>query len=175
MENSIVEILALDEEVVGELTELLVEVVNDGASIGFLAPLEPGKAREYWLSVPGAGVRLLQARRNGKLVGTVQLQLCMKENGSHRAEVAKLMVHRAVRRAGVAKSLMAALEKLAQDDDRKLLVLDTRARDPSNLLYQSLGYIGAGSIPAYARSSAGGYDATVFYYKFLDEALFHAP
>ncbi len=48
-----------------------------------------------------------------------------------------------------------------------LLVLDTREKDPSNLLYASLGFAEAGRIPAYAESADGGFDASVFYYKKL--------
>ena len=56
---------------------------------------------------------------------------------------------------------------MAKQEGRSLLVLDTREKDPSNLLYASLGFAEAGRIPAYAESADGGFDASVFYYKKL--------
>ena len=36
---------------------------------------------------------LVVAERDGRIVGTVQLQPAESENGAHRGEVAKLLVH----------------------------------------------------------------------------------
>jgi ribosomal protein S18 acetylase RimI-like enzyme len=91
----------------------------------------------------------------------------MRANGLHRAEVAKLMVHRAARRRGIARALMLALEDHARRLGRTTLVLDTRQGDPSERLYQSLGYQLAGAIPEYARSADGTLDATAIYYRLL--------
>lgn len=152
-------------ETAGELAEMLIDVVEDGASIGFLPPLSLSEAASYWESVPGEGVILLVARMNGIIAGTVQLHLCMKPNGAHRAEVAKLMTHSQYRRAGIGRALMQAVEERARQDDRTLLVLDTREGDPSNLLYGSLGYTLAGTIPSYSKSANGSLDGTNYYYK----------
>ncbi|WP_138754413.1 GNAT family N-acetyltransferase [Paenibacillus sinopodophylli] len=147
------------------LATLLVDVVDEGASIGFLPPLSHEEALAYWSSVMSDEVVLWIVEQNGETVGSVQLHLCQKANGSHRAEIAKLMVHPKARRIGIARLLMNAAEDRAKLEDRSLLVLDTRAGDPSNLLYQSLGYVEAGRIPNYARSADGGFDDTIYYYK----------
>ena len=149
------------------LSELLVAVVQDGASVGFLPPISPAEAKAYWEGALDPGVRLWIAELEGRAAGTVQLQLAMKPNGSHRAEIAKLMVHPDFRRLGLARRLMATAEETAKLEGRSLLVLDTREGDPSNDLYRSLGYSEAGRIPAYARSADGELAATVIYYKLI--------
>jgi ribosomal protein S18 acetylase RimI-like enzyme len=150
-----------------ELSELLISVVEDGASIGFLIPLSINEAREYWQEIMQPGMIVWIARMNDKIIGTVQLHLAMKQNATHRAEVAKLMVHPSYRRNGIARLLMQAIENIARTEGRSLLVLDTRSGDASNNLYKSLGYIEAGHIPKYAKSSNGNLDETIFYYKEL--------
>ncbi len=153
------------------LSQLLQNVVEDGASIGFLPPLPLDEARAYWQGVlPGIeqGTRwLLAAREADLLVGAAQLALETRANALHRAEVQKLMVHTAFRRRGLADRLMAALEQRAQEAGRTLLVLDTRQGDPSEQLYQKRGYVLAGVIPQYVRSADGAMDSTMLYYKLL--------
>lgn len=163
----IIRLTGLEPKLIKELADVLVTVVNDGASIGFLAPLALPDARAYWKSVPGLGTLILVAQVAGEIAGTVQLQLCLKPNGIHRAEVAKLMVHPKFRRKGVGRALMVALEEIAKAEGRTLLVLDTREGDPSNKLYRSLNFIQAGRIPKFARSSEGTLDATLLYFKEL--------
>lgn len=155
------------------LAAILHEAVADGASVGFLPPLADDEARDYWQGVvaalrEGSRVLLIAWLPDGAVVGTVQLDLAMRANGRHRAEVSRLLVSRAAQRRGVARALMAALEAEAQRLGRSTLVLDTRQGDPSERLYQSLGYQVAGAIPQYARSADGTLAATVFYYKLLD-------
>ncbi|WP_433944957.1 N-acetyltransferase family protein [Paenibacillus sp. SN-8-1] len=161
----IVELHTLEPAALEQLSELLVRVVEGGASIGFLPPLEVEEADAYWKQVVGPEVKLWIAVHSDQIIGTVQLHLAGKKNASHRAEVAKLMVHPDSRRSGVARLLMKTLEETAQKEGRSLLVLDTREGDPSNDLYKSLGYIEAGRIPEFAQSAGGALDATVFYYK----------
>jgi len=157
---------------VGDLVELLQDAVDSGASIGFLPPLSREAATEYWRTIftdIDAGRRLLLGALDDKrLVGSVQLELATKANALHRAEVQRLIVHRSARRRGIGERLMLELERLARQHGRALLVLDTRQGDPSELLYQKIGYIKAGSIPSYARSADGALDATAFYYRRID-------
>ena len=155
------------EEHINELIDLLVAIVEDGASIGFLPPLEPSEANKYWESVLNPDVILFVAKVNNEIVGSVQLHLCSKQNGGHRAEIAKLMTHPNYRRNGIGRLLMEKAHETALKIGRTLLVLDTREGDPSNLLYISLGYIKAGRIPAYAMSENGNFDATIIYYNNL--------
>ncbi len=158
---------ALQPETVRQLTPLLIDVVEDGASIGFLPPLAENAASAYWQGVPGPGVLLWVAMEGDTIVGTVQLHLVLKPNAPHRAELAKLMVHPGHRRKGIAGLLIETAEQAAAEHGRTLIILDTREGDPSNLLYQSRGYVEAGKIPDYVISADGGMDATVIYYKKL--------
>ncbi len=168
MENEvIIEQVVKIEDYVAELSELLIQVVGDGASIGFLPPLKIEEARSYWEGVLQSDCILFIAKVNQEIAGTVQLHLCMKENGRHRAEVAKLMTQPGFRRMGIGRQLMEVLEDKAKGDGRTLLVLDTREGDPSNRLYQAMGYVEAGKIPNYAKSANGDYHSTVYYYKEL--------
>ena len=161
-------------EVVAELpalTNLLLDAVDSGASVGFLPPLGVDVAREYWNEVIHAidnGNRILIAAfHHADLVGSVQLDLAAKPNALHRAEVMKLFVHRKARRQGIATMLITAVELAAKGAGRNLLILDTRQGDPSEYLYLSLGYRHAGVIPRYARSESGELHSTVFLYREL--------
>ncbi len=154
-----------------QLITLLQANVDDGASIGFLPPLGAAEAGAYWQGVEDAlrtPYRLLWIAREGdQVAGSVQLDLVAKPNGSHRAEVMKLMVHPAQRRQGIARALMLALEAQARAGGRSTLVLDTREGDPSERLYRSLGYTCIGVIPQYCISADGQLDGSAFYYKLL--------
>lgn len=164
-------VLTASHNELNELVSLLTDCVESGASVGFLAPLETGEAQRYWQGVAAdlaeGGRTLLIARDAGRIAGAVQISYCGKKNGSHRAEVEKLMVHTAFRQRGVAQQLMAELERQAQANQRTLLVLDTRTGDTASTLYRKLGYQEAGHIPGFARSSAGALDGTTFFYKAL--------
>jgi acetyltransferase len=151
------------------LTGLLADAVDSGASVGFIAPLKEMDARAYWEGVRGEmaqGLVLLAAHEGGRLVGSVQLAPASKANARHRAEVQKLLVLREFRGRGIGRVLMQRIEDEARALGRWLLVLDT-ATDAAERLYRRLGYERAGAIPDFAESSAGGFDATVLYYKRL--------
>lgn len=153
------------------LSLLLEDSVNNGASIGFLAPIEKNEVVNYWREVNSKLVqgnsRLWIAIQQGKIVGSVQLSLVSKKNGVHRAEVEKLMVLTSARKQGIATLLMNELEKFAREKDLRLLVLDTREGDVSELLYSKIGFVRVGVIPNFALSSNGSYDGTAIYYKKL--------
>ena len=153
------------------LVRLLQNVVHDGASIGFLAPLSAEDAERYWQKVRHdlrEQTRVLLVVRGGtEVVGTVQLGLVMTQNGPHRAEVQKLFVHTEFRRRGIAQSLLAAVEDAARAQGRTLLVLDTREGDAAALLYSRLGYTRAGIIPQYVINSDGVYEGTQIFYRLL--------
>lgn len=166
-ELQISELTELSADDVRELSRVLIDVVQEGASIGFLPPLQMEAAQAYWTSVLDDHVKLWVAKVNGVIVGTVQLHLVTKPNGTHRAEIAKLLVHPTAQRRGVGRSLMINAESRARVENRSLLVLDTREGDPSNSLYRSLGYEEAGRIPYFAQSAEGHLDTTVLYYKRL--------
>ena len=154
------------------LTHLLIATVNDGASIGFLPPLETPEAAAYWRDVSrevAAGEKELYAASDSeRLLGSVQLSLPAKPNASHRAEVQKLMVLPQARGHGIGRRLMEYLETRAAELGRTLLVLDTRDGDTASQLYLKMGYIETGRVPRYARSANGELHATLFFHKELD-------
>ena len=154
------------------LGELLVDTVHSGASIGFLAPVAPVTARRYWEDVFAAldDDRLMWvAESAGRVVGTVQLALCDKDNGRHRAEVQKLQVHTAARGRGIATALMREVEAEAPRRQRRsLLFLDTLLASPAEEVYRHLGWQRAGEIPDYAAAPDGKIFPTVIYYKQFD-------
>ena len=154
-----------------ELADLLQDAVHDGASVGFVKPLPREVARQYWHDVVKDmrhGSRLLVALRNGgRLVGSVQLGLCMRPNGIHRAEVQKLFVHTKSRRRGFGCALMAAIEQEARSAKRSLLYLDTESHKPAEGMYRQLGWSLAGEIPDYASSPDGHLHGTMIFYKKL--------
>jgi len=159
-------------EIRGDLVELFRETVNGGDTVGFLPPISTEEAAAFWDEVREAlrgGRRMLVARQAGRVVGTVQLDLAMQTNGRHRAEVMKLLVHREARRQGLGRRLMDAVEGVARDEGRTLLVLDTRQGEPSEDFYAALGYRRAGVIPNFAESADGALHATVLFYKEIQD------
>lgn len=160
----IVELTSIDQHI-EELCDLLMKVVDDGASIGFLSPMASAAAMDYWHHVLNPHVFLYIAWIDDTIAGTVQLHLCTKQNGTNRAEIAKMMVHPKFRQKGIARSLMEIAEKRAKEEGRTLLILDTVEGAPSNHLYTSLGFVHGGRIPDYAASPFGELEATIIYYK----------
>ncbi len=154
-----------------ELIELLIDAVDDGASVGFLPPLARADADDYWLGVVGAvrdGSRvLLAAVEDGRVQGSVQLALELRANGDHRAEVMKLFVHRRARRRGVASALIVEAERVARALGRTLLTMDTRQGGDAERLCVALGWRRFGELPRYARSADGTLHTTCFYSKEL--------
>jgi ribosomal protein S18 acetylase RimI-like enzyme len=143
-------------ECVCELGALLHACVHDGASIGFVLPFSKADAEGFWIKkvLPRLGSKtlmLLVARQEGRIAGSAQLDCDTPPNQLHRAEVRKLLVHPNYRRRGIAKALMAMLERHASQLGRSLLTLDTRTGDAAEPLYASLGYQIAGVIPDYCR------------------------
>jgi acetyltransferase len=151
------------------LRALLEDAVNNGASVGFLRPLDPNLCRAYWdevgAAVAGLGRIVLVARDAGEIVGSVQLDLSPKQNGRHRAEVQKLLVLARCRRRGLARELMHAVEVEAQVAGRSLLVLDTESGSDAVAFYDALGWQRCGSIPDFALSADGVPTANILYFK----------
>jgi len=140
------------------LGEVLHAIVHDGAGVSFIVPFSLDDGRAFWRDKVLPGVlartrRVLVARRDPRIVGTVQVDLAVPPNQRHRAEVIKLLVHPTARRCGIARALMVELEALAQSEGRTLLTLDTLTGSAAEQLYRSLGYVTVGVIPRYARGS----------------------
>ena len=154
----------------GGLSRLLIDSVQGGASVGFLAPVDPSTAIRYWegvVSSLGPGLALWIALHHGEVVGSVQLSLCQKENGLHRAEVQKLLVLSAFRGRGIASRLMAEIESFSRLQGRTLLVLDTQAGSDAETVYRHFDWQRLGEIPGYAKSPDGALHATAYYFKQL--------
>ena len=156
-----------------ELYQVLSACVALGASVGFIDN-DPQPMRRFWqdaiASVASGEKMLLVARRQQQIVGTVILELCGKQNGAHRAEIAKLLVHPDARRQGIARELLARAERLAQQQGKTLLVLDTRSGDAAEQLYLAQGWQVCGQIPRFALSTQGELDATTVMYKLFAPA-----
>jgi len=152
------------------LVDVLIDCVEGGASVSFMWPLTRERARAFWQRVArgvAAGERALVIAEDAEGVcGTVQLILDQPENQPHRADLAKMLVHRRARRRGLGAALMRAAEAAARDCGKTLLVLDT-ASDDAERLYEREGWVRVGVIPGYALLPHGGPCATTYFYRNL--------
>lgn len=167
---------AIEDEAAAQLRRglqaLLWDAVASGASVGYHHPIPDELNRDYWdgvlAQIPGGAHKLLVATDEaGTLVGSVQLALSTRPNGRHRAEVQKLLVLSSHRRRGIATDLMAAVEQVACDEGRTLLVLDTLKDNFGEPFYRHAGWIRAGEIPSYTIEVDGTFHPTVIFYKML--------
>ncbi|HEU4530463.1 MAG TPA: GNAT family N-acetyltransferase [Steroidobacteraceae bacterium] len=154
-----------------QLVELLQDAVDSGASVGFLAPLSTAEARNYWMAsleevARGERVVLL-ALENNALIGCVQLHLSTRANARHRADVQKLVVHTQAQGKGLGRTLLDAIEKVAEQKGRSLLLADARQGAPGERLFKSAGYSPLGAIPRFQRGPDGDFDSTVIFYRDL--------
>lgn len=154
------------------LADVLIDCVAGGASVSFMAPLARHKAVDFWRGVAqgvarGERALLVAQDRSGRIVGTVQLILAMPDNQPHRADVAKMLVHRDARRRGVAGRLLAALDDAARAEAKSVLVLDTVTGGDAERLYARAGWQRVGSVPDYALMPDGAPCGTTFFYKAL--------
>jgi len=162
---------SLGEREIGELSDVLIDCVEGGASVSFMLPMSRAKAQGYWRSAAASVARgelLLLAAEEvaGAMVGTVQVRLAQPENQPHRAELTKMLVHRRARRRGVGAALLAAAERAALGAGRTLLVLDTASEDAQRL-YTRHGWQRCGQIPHYALWPDGAPCATTIFFKLL--------
>jgi GNAT superfamily N-acetyltransferase len=156
------------------LAEILIDCVAGGASVSFMAPLSRDRAEAFWRMVAEGverGARALLVAEDGatgRLLGTVQLVLEQPENQPHRADLAKMLVHRDARRRGLGAALLRAAEDAARAAGKTLVVLDTVSGGDAARLYERLGWIEAGTIPGYALWPDGRPCATTYYFRILD-------
>ncbi len=154
---------------VEELADLLVDTVNSGASIGFLAPLDRATAVAWWrecaAGVAAGELAVWVAHDGGRVVGTVSLAFPDKPNSRHRAELIKLMVHREGRGRGLGRTLLATAEQAAAEAGVTLLHLDTETDSSAEYLYGKTGWTRTGVIPDYAANPGGALRPTSIYYK----------
>jgi GNAT superfamily N-acetyltransferase len=169
------EIVALDSEgyvaAIPALADLLVDAVGGGASVNFLAGVTPDQAAAWWTErigrVSDGTITAFVAREAGVVVGSTLLIRSRNQNAPHRAEIAKVLVHRAARRRGIGRALMEAAEALARADGRWLLLLDTEAGSAADDFYRSLGWQVLGTMPNHAYRSDGRLAPTTYFWKDL--------
>jgi len=156
---------------VEQLADVLIDCVDGGASVSFMAPLSREHAVKFWRMVAedvADGDRaLIVAEDADGICGTVQLILAQPENQRHRADVAKMLVHRRARRHGIGAALLQEAEHLAESCGKSLLVLDTVTGSDADRLYARGGWTPVGSIPGYALSTDGRPEATTVFYRAL--------
>lgn len=154
------------------LADILLDCVAGGASVSFMWPMSRETALGFWRGVTadvarGGRVLLVAEDEAGVPLGTVQLLLSVPENQPHRAEIAKMLVHRRARRMGVGAALMRAAEAVAREHRRTILVLDTATGGEAERLYRRLGWVEVGVVPHYALMPDGASCPTTFFYRDL--------
>ncbi|GAK70467.1 putative acetyltransferase [Agrobacterium rubi TR3 = NBRC 13261] len=152
-----------------DLCEVLSDCVNDGASVGFMLPFAPADATAFWQNVAktvesGHTIHVV-AEVDGKIVGTVQVELASKPNQPHRGDLIKLLVHRSSRGLGLSRKLMERAETEAASRGRTLLVLDTATGSTAEAIYPRFGWERVGVIPDYALFPDGTACSTTLFYK----------
>lgn len=169
---SIRRLTKFDECEIRGLSDVLIDCVEGGASVSFMWPMTLAKAQSFWSAVCESaqrGERVVLAAEDaaGTMVGTVQVVWAQPENQPHRADVAKMLVHRRARRRGVGAALLAAAEDSALAAGRTLLVLDTVTGADGERLYARHGWERCGVIPDYALWPDGRLCSTTVFYKSL--------
>jgi GNAT superfamily N-acetyltransferase len=161
--------IAAAESSVPRLAAVLIACVGSGAAVGFLKPLAPAKAREFWrraASDVGAGTRvLLGAWRGGVLLGAGMLDLATPETQAHHARLQAILVDPNHRRSGLGRQILGALEQADAARGRTLLTANTQAGEAGELLFRQAGWTEAGRIPGFTQDAGGTARQTVFFWK----------
>jgi GNAT superfamily N-acetyltransferase len=162
----------LNDADIDALSDVLIDCVDGGASVGFMAPLSRPRAQAFWrgLAAPvAAGEHILfVADSRAGLLGTVQVILAAPDNQPHRGDIAKMLVRARARGAGIGAALLSAAEAAARRAGKSLLVLDTVPGTSGDRLYRRSGWTAAGTIPGYALWPDGRPCDTTVFYKQLD-------
>ena len=161
----------LNQRQIEQLADVLIDIVEGGASIGFMHPISRERAVAFWNNVAQSlGKRALLVAEDEKgICGTVQLVFAEPQNQPHRADVSKMIVHRRARGQGIATALMRELEKVARECGKTLLVLDT-ASETAEHVYERTGWTRLGKIPNFALMPDGAPCDTVFFYRDLNRS-----
>lgn len=167
--------IQLEDDVIGQLARLLVDVVAGGGSVGFMHPLSLAEAQAFWSGALASAARgeraVLGAFDGATMLGTVTLLLAFPPNQPHRAEIAKMMTAPAARRRGVAGALLREAEALARRNSKTMLMLDTATDGGAARLYEAHGFMLAGRVPDFALKPHGGLTGTEIYWKRIGESL----
>jgi GNAT superfamily N-acetyltransferase len=163
----------LGDREIRELSDVLIDCVEGGASVSFMLPMTRAKADTFWRSTAASAARgerlvFVAEDTDGAIVGTAQIILAQPENQPHRGDLAKMLVHRRARKRGIGAALLEAAERGARHAGKTLLVLDT-ASDDAERLYARQGWQRCGVIPDYALWPDGRPCATTLFFKFLGD------
>ena len=168
---SIRRVREIDDALIEALAEVLIDCVAGGASVSFMHPLSRERAKVFWQSVAAAASKghraLLVAEDAQGVCGTVQLILDLPENQPHRADLAKMLVHRRSRRLGLGAALLKEAESTARSQGKTLLVLDAVTGGDAERMYARHGWIKVGSIPNFALMPDGRPCSTTYMYREL--------
>jgi GNAT superfamily N-acetyltransferase len=163
---------AVNDAQIDELADVLIDCVEGGASVSFMLPLSRDRAMAFWHKVARgvhAGERALLVAEDARGVcGTVQLVLDQPENQPHRADLAKMLVHRRARRQGLGAALVRAAEATAREFGKTLLTLDAVTDGDAARMYKRVGWVRVGEIPGYALFPQGGLCSTTVFYRNLE-------
>lgn len=156
-------------EALDGLAELLVDAVDNGAGVNFMAGVTVAEARAWWESradgVESGMVVPIVARDGDRTVGSTVLMYAWNPNSPHRGEISKVLVHSSARRQGLGRALMEAAEARARADGRWLLVLDTVTGSEADAFYRSLGWHEVGVVPDFALMPDGQLTSTTYFWK----------
>ena len=151
------------------LSQILIDCVANGASVGFMHPLSMDEALAFWRGVVNdakTGARhVFIAEENENLIGTAQWLPAAMPNQPHRADIAKVLVPSYARRRGIGAALMQVCEADALAHSRWLLTLDTVTSSAGEALYSALGWQRTGAIPNYALMPDGSLCDTMIMWK----------
>lgn len=160
----------LEAQQIQNLSDILINAIDNNASVGFLNNLTNAEANNYWqqvLSNLNSKHILFVAKKDKQIIGTVQLILAKQLNGQHRAEITKLLVHSEFQGNSIGRNLMHTAEHYARNNQVSLLILDTQTNSIAEKVYTKLGWIKSGEIPNYALDPNGNLCGTSFFYKEL--------
>ena len=160
------------EAAIPELADLIVDAVESGAAVNFLAGVRPEEAAAWWRGrvsgiADGSITLFVAVDGAGRIVGSTLLMRSTNQNSPHRAEIGKVIVRTDARRQGLGRRLMTAAESTARSEGRWLLFLDTETGSEAEQMYRALGWHEAGTIPHYAMSSNGIPAPATWYWKDL--------
>lgn len=171
MNTTVRQLFTVDDTHIEQLADVLMDCVEGGASVSFMKPFTRERALAFWQRVAddvAAGKRALIVAEDAEgICGTVQLIFDLPENQPHRADLAKMLVHRRARRQGLGEWLMRAAEDAAKAAGKTLLVLDAVTGGDAARLYERLGWVRVGDVPNFALYPDGGFCSTTYYYRQL--------
>jgi acetyltransferase len=150
------------------LGRLHVEAMATGMALGaapgsYAATLE----RLHLEAITDSARVVLVSEQDGEVVAMAHLAPSRAANAAHRAEVQRVAVAAGVRRLGVGRRLMAAVEATARGRSLTLLWLTTHDGSEACAFYEALGYTKLGVMPNYSRRPDGTLSPGAFYFKEL--------